>query len=319
MVFVVIVHLDGGVLGIPDLKGDWSSMTWRELWRLSVEAFTFIGVNCFTLISGYFGIRLRWRTIATYLFQCIFYAVGIYLAISLFRRSDISLRGIIEQAMVLTHTDLWYVPAYFILMLLSPFINAGFEIRPRKNNLLLVIVFTLFNFWAGWWWGGKFNASGYTPFQLIMIYCIGRSIASYKEVLNNYFRFNKWKLFLLIGYLIATLLTITLGVSNYKLAYSYNQPAVVIASVFFFLLFSSFHFHLKLVNYVAKSAFAVYLLHKSPLIWGNYIRPWVKYLWNNNDLLTFSVYVILITLGVYIIAMLIDPVRRKAAKLIFRN
>lgn len=59
MLMVVLVHIDGASLGLPYIKGEFSALTSRDLWRLIVESFTIIGVNCFTLISGYFGIRLR--------------------------------------------------------------------------------------------------------------------------------------------------------------------------------------------------------------------------------------------------------------------
>ena len=34
--------------------------------------------------------------------------------------------------MVLTHTDLWYVPAYFCLMIISPMLNAGMDALTKR-------------------------------------------------------------------------------------------------------------------------------------------------------------------------------------------
>ena len=66
MLMVVLVHIDGASLGLPQALT--VAATARDVWQLAVEALVIIGVNCFTLISGYFGIRLRVRTALGYLF-----------------------------------------------------------------------------------------------------------------------------------------------------------------------------------------------------------------------------------------------------------
>ncbi|MDE6272526.1 MAG: acyltransferase [Muribaculaceae bacterium] len=315
MMMVVIVHLDGGCLSIPNLEGDWGRMDVRAFWRLGVESLAFIGVNCFTLISGYFGIRLRWKSVASYLLQCLFYALGIYAVICTITPTMFSWSGLADNCMVLTHTDLWYVPAYFILMLLSPVINGGFDSMSRRRGMLLTGAFVIFNLWAGWWWGGKFNASGYTAWQLVMMYCIGRVISSYKE---DILKISSGWIWMGI-YLLCSLATVLLGVYDFRRAYSYNQPFVILASVSFFLFFISLKFRSGIVNYAAKSAFAVYLLHKSPLIWGRYLRPAIVQLWVQTTLAEFSFIIIGITVAIYISAMIIDTIRRYLSGIICRS
>ena len=58
MAMVLAVHLDGASLGLPHPAGNIVQMTSHDWWRLVVEALMIIGVNCFTLISGYFGIKV---------------------------------------------------------------------------------------------------------------------------------------------------------------------------------------------------------------------------------------------------------------------
>ena len=78
MLMVLAVHIDGASLGLPNLRGNISALDSRTACQLIVESLAIVGVNCFTLISGYFGIKLRLKSIVSYLFQCLFYAVGIY-------------------------------------------------------------------------------------------------------------------------------------------------------------------------------------------------------------------------------------------------
>lgn len=179
MIMVVLVHVDGASLGLPQPLGEFGAMSARDVWRLAVESATIIGVNCFTMISGYFGIRLRLRSIAAYLFQCVFYAVGIFSLVWLVFPAKFTLGEWLESWLVLSHTDLWYVPAYFGLMLLSPLLNAGAAALSKSDLKLAVGMFVGFNVWCGWWWGAAFNPTGYTVVQLVMVYLLGRYIGLY--------------------------------------------------------------------------------------------------------------------------------------------
>ena len=320
MLMVLAVHIDGASLGLPELYGRVSGLGSRDVWRLVVEAFAIVGVNCFTLISGYFGIPLRLRNVGVYLFQCIFYAVGIYTVVNgLMNPARFSWSGWGESWMVLTHTDLWYVPAYFCLMLLSPFVNAGFERMARRTCLWITLGFVAFNVWAGWWWGGRFNPTGYTVVQLVMMYMVGRCVSAYSEELNRWGR--GWRLLWtgVVAYVVLSLLISLHACYDLSRAYAYNSPLVILSSVGLLLAFRSMSFSSGAVNYIARSAFAVYLLHKAPLIWVGYMKPTVVYLWHHLSLPAFSLYALGLMAVVYLLAMVIDAVRRGLSSLVFRR
>lgn len=318
MLMVLGVHIDGASLNLPQLHGNWFLATSRDVWQLFVEALCIIGVNCFTLISGYFGIRLRLKSMGVYLFQCIFYAVGIYSVFCLLTPGTFSWEEWGESWLVLTHTDLWYVPAYFCLMLLAPFINAGFSAMKRTASLWITVGFMIYNVWAGWWWEGKFNPSGYTVIQLVMMYMIGRCVAAYTDIFAKLSRKG-----LIIGslatFLLMSFLTGWYAGWNPAKAYAYNCPMVIISSVAFLLLFSTLRFRSRAVNYIAKSAFAVYLLHKAPLIWVRYMKPTVLNLWHfTHSLLVFTLLCLLLMAVIYLLAMLTDAVRRFLSGLLLK-
>ena len=316
MFMILGVHIDGASLGLPELNGNPGAATARDSWQLIVEALCITGVNCFTLISGYFGIRLRLQNVVTYLFQCAFYAVGIYTVVGLMRPELFSWKGWGDSWLILTHTDLWYVPAYFCLMLLAPFINAGFETLKRKTSLIITLVFVAYNFWAGWWWGGKFNPTGYTVVQLVMMYMIGRCISGYSDVIKSRSFVSRVSV-AMCGYIVLSLLTALYACWNPAKAYAYNSPIVVAASVAALLFFASLKFKSAPVNYIAKSAFAVYLLHKAPLVWICYMKPQIAGLWHHSGLVEFTVMAIVISVGIYLFAMVCDAVRRFVSKLLF--
>lgn len=318
MLMILGVHIDGASLGLPELHGKLDAVSGRDVWKLIVEALTIIGVNCFTLISGYFGIRLRWKGVGVYLFQCVFYAVGIYTAALIFGPPIFTWKGWWESWLVLTHTDLWYVPAYFFLMLLSPFINAGCEALGRRRALVVVAVFTAYNIWAGWWWKGGFNPTGYTVAQLIMVYMIGRIIFLYQDVINRIMSRRALLWISFFSYLTLSLITSYYACWDPVRAYAYNSPVVILASVSLFICFNSMRIQSGAINYVAQSAFAVYLIHKAPEIWGGIMKPGVLTLWNSLTLFEFTLAALVLMVIIYALAMVADAVRRFVSSLIFR-
>lgn len=306
MLMVLAVHVDGASLGLPAPDGDFDSLSGHDVWRLAVESVAIIGVNCFTMISGYFGIRLRLRSALSFLFECLFYSVAIYI-VGCIAFGGFSWSGWIESWMILSHTDLWYVPAYFGLMLLSPVLNAGLDALPRRLFSWTLILFAVFNIWCGWWWNGAFNPTGYTIVQLILVYMIARYIRLHlsKGAIRRH------RSLVIIGFIVSVAAIFASAVYlPSRQAFAYNSPAVLLSTVSFFLIFLSFEITVPLINYMAKSAFAVYLIHKNPVIWVNVMRPAVIHLWNSLPLPLFSLAAAGIIIGFYLIAMIIDPVRR---------
>lgn len=303
MMMVLLVHADGAALGLPHPDGNIVGMTGRDVWQLAVESFAIIGVNCFTMISGYFGIRLRLRSVVSFLFQCIFYSVGICLAVYAVKPELFSWTGLAESCMVLTHTDLWYVPAYFGLMLLSPLLNAGAELMPRRTFLGTVGGFTLFNIWCGWWWQGTFNPTGYTLVQLIMMYLIGRAVALYIPETGA----RRPAVLYVISF--AAVFVSAMYMEPLR-AFAYNSPAVMAATVSFFLIFRSMKFESHAVCTLAKPAFAVYLIHKAPPVWGGVVKPAVISLWHSLNLTEFSLAITAGIVALYLLCCCADAVRR---------
>ena len=314
MLMILTVHVDGASLGLPEPSGNWSALTASDVWKLGVESIAIIGVNCFTMISGYFGIRLSLRTIFSFLFECIFYSVGIYIVFAIIMPARYSLDDWYESWLVLSHTDLWYVPAYFGLMILSPILNAGAKCLSRSTYTMMLLLFSLFTFWCGWWCSGRFNPTGYTILQLTYIYLCAAYIRKYVGI--NWLR--ERRMWWAIGFSSACICIFATSIYlPGNKAFAYNSPLVVLSAISFFALILTFEFKSAAVNYLAKSAFAVYLIHKSVPVWVNVMRPAVRHFWENHTLATFSLATLAIIASCYLLAVITDPVRRGLWRLIY--
>ncbi len=310
MLLILIVHIDGASLGLPQPMGDIASMTSRDWWRLIVESISIIGVNCFVLISGYFGIRASWKGLVRFTLYCMFYAVAIYCIVAIGINGKWDWQELGESLMVYTHTDLWFVPAYLGLYLLAPFLNKSIETLTCKQYSVWLGVFVAFNLYAGWFWSGKFNPTGYTILHLVMIYLIGRYISRFMPHVK------RMGLYATLAWVVSmALILINSLYGTSKMAFAYNSPFVVLASISFFMMFRSMTFFNYIVNYCASSAFAVYLVHKNPLVWIPFTH-WVKDMWQQLTLPMFTLFVVAVALGVFYGCILIDQPRRYLMKLL---
>lgn len=308
MLMVVTVHIDGS-LGLPHPES-MADVSARDACQLIIEALAIIGVNSFTMISGYFGIRLRVRSVVSYLGQCMFYAVLIYTLFSIAEPWRFTLKGWFESWLVLTHTDLWYVPAYFGLMLLSPFLNGGCRCLKKRTFGLLIAVLLIYNVWAGWWWGGKFNPTGYTLVQLVTVYLTGRYFGMHVNI--DGCRRATVRLLSAGTYLISTAATLYLWMLVPEKALAYNSPFVLTATFGLFVFFMSLDFTSPAVNYIARSAFAVYLVHKAPQVFVSVFRPLVREWWASMELWQFAFASAGFVVGIYLMVMIVDAGRRYA-------
>ncbi len=311
MFMVLIVHADGAALSLPALRGDTAALTAPDAWQLAVESIVIIGVNCFTMISGYFGIRLRAHTAAAFLFQCLFYSVGTYLATTAFLPQLYSADTLADHFMVLTRGPYWYVRCYFMLMLASPILNAGLDALPRRTYLVTLSLLTAYSLWWGWYHDAAFAERGYSPAHLMLVYAIARYIRLHVPLASIRPGVAA------AAYVASTAVTFVtaLYIAPFK-AFAYNSPPVLAASVSFFCLFLTFSLRSRAVNTIASSAFAVYLLHMCPALWGNVLAPFYRHLWATLSLTQYTLAIVAASAGIYAAASLIDPVRRAISRIL---
>lgn len=303
MVFILVVHFVGATFGLPAREELYAGFSFTTVGKALLEAMAICGVNCFVLISGYYGIKATWRGLLRYVLWCLFASLLVY-------AFDWVVEGSPRQSFwdalrVFTATDLWFVPAYLVLYLMSPLLNGGIASLDNRRMHLLLAALTFVNVYLGWGWGGALNPTGYTVMQMIYVYFIGRYLFRFKNAL---FRLPARLYFL--SYL---LLTLAIAAT---LNFAYNNPLVLLQSVALFLAFARLRpFHSRAVNYVGASAFMVYLMHKPPGPWAE-IRGVLYYF---DEQLTGISFVLACTgflIAVFAVSIAIDAVRRRLFKFI---
>lgn len=96
--------------------------------------------------------------------------------------------------------------------------------------------------------------NGYSIVNFVLLYIIAASLR--KVYINRYS-----KMISLVLFLVNTLIIFVLSIILPQIAYQYYSPFVISSAVALFLLFREFRFSNRIVNFVSKSTFTVFLLH----------------------------------------------------------
>lgn len=257
---------------------------------LFMDGFFLVCVNCFILISGYYGIRPKLRSFFSLYLICSFYALLLALRLYVHDAPETPLAEQITHVMVyallpFSHLDSWFVSCYVALFLLSPILNLAGEHFSRKQYAWLLLLLTFYNVYMGYIQGDThFNEDGYTVAQFVYLYLIAGYLRRY--VATETIRLRRWQNFGwyvgAVGLWIGITFYCGLGeyvniypLRNYWHAFFYNNPATLPASVFFFLFMMSFSFKSRAVNWLAVSCLSVYLMQHH-IVGYAWLAEWAK-------------------------------------------
>lgn len=275
---------------------DWSLVNQARVLLLNACA---VGVNGFVLISGYFGITLSLGRVMRYWGQCLWYAILGFLLVG---GSWLSLLFPVSES------GLWFVICYFALMLISPLLNAGLSALADKELYKAVGALLFCDVYLGYvHQTPALSADGYDVFHLICIYCLGGLIARKQISLPH----AGW--WCIACFLLMTVLHgIKMVWSPMAVIYSlhHNAPMLILASLLAFLWAKEQKMpQSRMVNWVAASVFAVYLIHCNPSF-GPYFRGWLSLVKDYSE--SASITFLLLSgsvIGVFTASVLIDKVR----------
>ena len=154
----------------------------------------------------------------------------------------------------------WFVPAYIALYIISPILNEFINNSQTKNLGRYVLCFYIFSTLFGYLpVSDEFNG-GTSLISLIGIYLTGAYLRREDSVFNRFSARQCFMSFSAIAVLLVVISTglLTMGIS--KSIFGYLNPLIIIQSVFLFLTFRNLKIgNIKYINWIAASAFAVYL------------------------------------------------------------
>ena len=227
------------------------------------ETTSICAVNAFLLISGYFGIKWKFKSFFNLIFQLFFYAFGVYAVAAAIGVIDFSSKEFLMNATCIY--KYWgFITAYVLLYMLSPMLNALSEKLTSKELFLTIIVL----YASEWLITRDCGSMNYG-----ILYLIGRFIKKSNAVNNLEIDATK-------GYWLTTILICALVYCSYSylhittaekmcdfvFGYSYSGPFVILQAVFLFLVFARMNFTSKFINWCSASCLSIFLIHMHPSI-----------------------------------------------------
>ena len=301
--------------------------------------FTLVHVNSFVLLTGYYQSKSSFKQ--SKLWSIInanwFYRVVILLFllfIGLFSEDKVV---IIREILPINIKEYWFVQCYILLYCISPFINSFINsLKKRNYQRLLVALFIILSIIPTITGNNFLNNNGYTLYHFIYLYLIGAYLREYP--LNESYLFKNMSknmyqvslVFIFFICLIANLFSfyffssildynsITKEFAGYFLDFSvfYSNPLIIFQSIAYFLFFETLSIKSKFINKCASLTLGVYLIHDN-----DFIRPYLyKFLKISNVTIKsykFIVYVICISILIYVVCSFIEFIRQVIFKFIY--
>ena len=281
-----------------------------------LESASIIAVNCYILISGYFGIHSKFKIkkLLSLYFQMFFYSLiitGIFIGL---RIEGFSIQALVYLFFPFSSQLWWFMSVFLILYLCTPFINKFLHaLSKRELSILLILFILIFVVWPSVpIFEPIDNKGGYSLYYFIVLYSIGAAVRLFYENVT----LSKKKLailYLLCSLLLAStnvVLSLLMG-RNFGI-YSYNFILIFISSVTFFLLFKEFRFNLRsrFINWLSSLTLGIYLIHDHI-----YVRRFVYQYFNVQDFGTLNPFLFLakfflFVLSVFVLSALVESLRQ---------
>lgn len=232
--------------------------TKNDLFFRIVESFSICGVNIFVLISGWFSLKqtqIKERKIVNLLVDIAFWGALGYIFSCIMGWRIFDIKGFIKVIVPFITGGRWFVKAYIILLLFSPFINRILLALSKEGYKKLLVVSTvLFSLWPSFFPYPPLDDYGYGFVHFIYLYMIAGYLKLHISKLPE-------KKYCLLGYVVSGLLVVASSLLNWGYAWAYNYIFVVLEAVLLFAVFVQLKIQSRMINVLASCAFGVFLIH----------------------------------------------------------
>ena len=271
-------------------------------------------VNCFIIISGFYGIKPNLRKFINLYTQVLSYSIIIALIFSIYsicNNKDFQIIALIKSFFPIITKQWWFFSSYIILFLLSPFLNRLTKENNYKQNILL--------------WGTLFFAlciapsisfpfidgRGFNFIWFIFLYLSGRIIQKYNLIISIRKAIPLYILTIFIIILYSIFLAYIGKNKGYKSSsFSYDNIIVFLEGITLFWIFIKIKITKgsKQIKAIAQTVFGIYLFHEHPLI-----KFQIHSLFRSYEM-PFYTHIIVTLTSIFIISFFIEYARLQISK-----
>lgn len=280
---VLVVHFTGWFVGgVSDFSDATKPIDFR-IGQTIIESLCIVCVNGFLILSGWFGIKLKLKSIWKLWTIIVFIYVPFYIVDCLLCGSVFSILVLCDSLLAFTKPN-YFIQCYVMLMLLSPFINTFFEKYQKKATLLVLTIWVIEVFMENIRGNTILGIdSGYSVIHFIIMYMLARTASLYKDAIVNIPR-KVW----IGGYFLCAVFLCLCHITGFTHTWDYSNPIVVIESFCLFFVFLYKPFYNKSINWLASSTLSVFIIHTTSPVYDLLVKTNFWLLGN----LSYPVYVV---------------------------
>lgn len=266
-----------------------------------------IGVSCFVLISGYFGIRFKLDRFLQIILLTTVYSVFVTLLNNGFTMS----MEVLKAMLVIPFYNNWFISCYLLLMVFSPFINPFVEQLDKTAYRKLLLIGLLFLSIIPTCFNSAYKTiltgGGKCLLYMLFLYIVGRYIKLHAD--NN--QWSRKKLICLFFTCQFLILLCNISIEHLfskPLCYIFAMdcsPLILISAICIFYLIKSYTFRSHGINRIASCILSVYLLDGLRLTINKFIE-----IENNTGEPTYFLWVTCLVSITFFVAVVIEEIRR---------
>lgn len=282
---------------------------------ISLEVLSIVAVNVFVLISGYFLCKSKFniKKIIKLISEVWIYSIILGAILILTKTIDINLKNIIYILLPFLTQRYWFVNAYILMLLLSPFLNNFITtISKEKFKLLMFLLFIINSVLPiGIKSSVSLSSANSLPW-FINLYFMASYIRIYGLKHNNKNNYLLIYSITNIIFIIFAIIVFEFGhISKLMYILKYNLPFTYISSLSLFMVFLNLKFDYnkitnKIIRFISSSTFSIYIIHENHFIRDLLWTKWLKVPKYFNKYGFIYMFVALIC--VFLICILIDKI-----------
>lgn len=308
MLMVVLVHLTGNSILNANTPLPHTELNW--IISNIIDSFCYPAVNCFILISGYFGMRPTFKKFLKLDLPVVMYGILLFVLLGNYGTGTL-----LQSLFPVIMKQYWFLVGYVLLMLTAPLINIFVE-KVSKNEFYVALILPVFLFviipsftpicFA--------DARGMDFVNFTLLYMIGRYMKVYGKQWSGKFGFTLYIVSTLLILICTLLFAYKLGINNgwKSRFYAYNNILVYFQAIGLLIWALKWRINeraSKVINYLSPSFFYIYIIHEAPLL-----KPYMYQILHFEDYYYshfFSPYLLLSAISIFVASLAIDILLRR--------
>ena len=180
--------------------------------------------------------------------------------------------------LIVSNSPYWFMRTYICLYLFTPILNKFLQDVTFKQRLYALLVLGFISVYIGTITRCDFSlGDGKNLVYFALLYLVGNTLHVYNAVWQ---KFNTKNILALYAVLNISLFVLHIiagnsfwGVTVWNLSFPYCSPFIILNSVLFIFLVAKRPFKNKVINHMASSSLAIYLIHGSHFGMNTVLKP----------------------------------------------